>query len=46
MSSHVGFVVDKMALGQVSHEYFSFPAKHSTDCCTSIIIYHHLGLVK
>jgi hypothetical protein len=24
-SGHVGFVVDKVALGQVSPEYFSFP---------------------
>jgi hypothetical protein len=41
----VGFVVDKMALGQVFSEYFLFPANSvSTDCFTIII--SHLGLVK
>jgi hypothetical protein len=30
-SVHVGFVVEKVALGQVSSEYFSFPCHfHST----------------
>jgi hypothetical protein len=30
-SSHVGFVVDKVALGQVFSEYFGFPVnRHST----------------
>jgi hypothetical protein len=39
---HVGFVVDKVALGQVSS------ANHSTDCSTLIIIIivHHPGLVQ
>jgi hypothetical protein len=37
----VGFVVNKVALGQVFSEYFGFPANtHSTDCSTVIIIYH------
>jgi hypothetical protein len=41
----MGFVVDKVALGQVFSEYFGFPANsHSTDC--SAIIIYHLGLVK
>jgi hypothetical protein len=32
-SSHVGFVVDNVALGHVFFEYFGFPANsHSTDC--------------
>jgi hypothetical protein len=31
---HVGFVVDKAALGQVSSEYFSFP-------CQSFHQFHH-----
>jgi hypothetical protein len=40
----VGFVVDKMALGQVFSEYFGFPANlHSTNCSTITLIYH-LGL--
>jgi hypothetical protein len=40
----VGFVVDKMALGQVFSEYFGFPANlHSTNCFTITLIYH-LGL--
>jgi hypothetical protein len=42
----VGFVVDKVALGQVFSEYFGSPANiHSTNCFTITIIYH-LGLVK
>jgi hypothetical protein len=42
----VGFVVDKVALGQVFSEYFSFPANlHSTNFATITIIYH-LGLVQ
>jgi hypothetical protein len=42
----MGFVVDKVALGQVFSEYFGFPANsHSADCSTFIIIYHP-GLVK
>jgi hypothetical protein len=28
-SGHVGFVVDKVALGQVSSEYFGFPCQFS-----------------
>jgi hypothetical protein len=35
----VGFVVYKAALGQI------FPATHSTDCSTLIIVYHQ-GLVQ
>jgi hypothetical protein len=35
----VGFVVDRVALGQVFSEYFGSPANsHSTDCTTFIII--------
>jgi hypothetical protein len=34
----VGFVVDKAALGQVSSEYFGFPAIHSTNFSIIIII--------
>jgi hypothetical protein len=43
-SGHVGFVVDKVALSQVSVP----PANsHSTDCSTFIIIViYHLGLVQ
>jgi hypothetical protein len=42
----VGFVVDKVALGQVFSEYFGFPANpHSTNCSTIILIYH-LGFVQ
>jgi hypothetical protein len=41
----VGFVVDKVALGQVFSEYFGFPANsHSTDYSTLII--YHPGLVQ
>jgi hypothetical protein len=35
----VGFVVEKVALGQVFFEYLVSPANsHSTDCSTIIII--------
>jgi hypothetical protein len=44
-SGHVGFVVDKAAQGQVFSEYFGFPASHSTDCSTFIVIHHHLRLL-
>jgi hypothetical protein len=38
-SSHVEFVVDKVALGQVFSEYFGFPYNlHSTNFSTIIII--------
>jgi hypothetical protein len=37
-SGHVGFVVNKVALGQVFFEYFVPPASYSTDCATLIII--------
>jgi hypothetical protein len=36
----VGYVVDKVALGQASSEYFGFPANlHSTNCSTITIIW-------
>jgi Zn-dependent M28 family amino/carboxypeptidase len=39
-SDHVGFVVDKVALGQVFSDYLVSRANsHSTDCST-LIIYH------
>jgi hypothetical protein len=44
-SGHVGFVVDKVALGQVFSEYFGFPYhSHSTYC--SIFIICRPGLVQ
>jgi hypothetical protein len=44
----VGFVVDKVALGQAFSEYsVSSANSHSTDCSTIIIIIiYHLGLVQ
>jgi hypothetical protein len=39
-SGHVGFVVDKVALGQVSSEYFSFPCQFSFHRLLHI---HHLS---
>jgi hypothetical protein len=37
----VGFVVDKVALGQVFFEHFSIPANlHSTNFSTGTITYH------
>jgi hypothetical protein len=45
-STHVGFVVDKVAVGQVFSEYFSFPANpHSTNF-SAITITYHPGLVQ
>jgi hypothetical protein len=42
----VGFVVDKVALGQVFSEYFGSPANlHSTNFSTITITYHP-GLVQ
>jgi hypothetical protein len=42
----VGFVVDKVAPGQVFSEYFGFPCQfYSADCSTITIIYH-LALVQ
>jgi hypothetical protein len=42
----MGFVVDKVALGQVISEYLVSPANlHSTNCSTITLIYH-LGLVQ
>jgi hypothetical protein len=44
MSGHVGFVVDKVALGQDISEYFGFPANsHSTNFT---IFIHYPGLVQ
>jgi hypothetical protein len=45
----VGFVVGKVALGQVFSEHFGSPANsHCTDCSTIIIIIIicHVGLVQ
>jgi hypothetical protein len=40
-SGQVGFVVDKVALGQVFSEYFGFPANlHSTNYSTITLINH------
>jgi hypothetical protein len=42
----VGFVVDKVALGQVFSEYFGFPCHlHSANFSTITITYHP-GLVQ
>jgi hypothetical protein len=43
-SGHVGFVVDKAALGQGFSEHVSPANSHSTDCSTLII--YHPGLVQ
>jgi hypothetical protein len=39
-SSHVGFVMDKVALGQVSSEYFGFPCQFSLH---RMLHTHHLS---
>jgi hypothetical protein len=42
----VGFVVDKVALGQVFSEYFGFPCQSSFTNYSRIILTYHLGLVQ
>jgi hypothetical protein len=42
-SSHVGFVVDKVALGQVLSEYFDFPCQSSFH--QFLHNYHHLSSI-
>jgi hypothetical protein len=45
-SGQVGFVVDKVALGHVSSEYFGFPAYLRSTNCSTITLTYHLGLVQ
>jgi hypothetical protein len=45
-SGHVGFEVDKAALGQIFSKYFRSPANNSNDCLTLITVHHHPGLVS
>jgi hypothetical protein len=41
------FVVDKVAPGQVSSEYFGFPCQiHSTNCSKNYFHHHHRGNVQ
>jgi hypothetical protein len=40
----VGFVVDKMALGQVFSEYSVSPANLPSTNCSTITLIYHLGL--
>jgi hypothetical protein len=42
----VGFVVDKLALGQVFSEYFGFPANIHSINLTTITRTYHPGLVQ
>jgi hypothetical protein len=42
----VGFVVDKVALGQVFSEYFGFPRQPLFHHFTTITLTYHLGLVE
>jgi hypothetical protein len=44
-SGHLGFLVDKVALGHVFSKYFGSPANYSNDCSTLIIV-HHPGMDK
>jgi hypothetical protein len=45
-SSHVGFVVDKVALGHVFSEYFGFPCQSSFHRLLHNHHHHHLVLVQ
>jgi hypothetical protein len=42
----VGFVVDKVALGQDFSEYLGFPCQFSFTDCSTLIIMYHPGLVQ
>jgi hypothetical protein len=42
----VGFVVDKVALGQVFSDYFSSPAHLQSTNFSTFTITYHLGLVQ
>jgi hypothetical protein len=42
----VGFVVDKVALGQVFSEYFGFPCQCSLHQFSTITITYRLGLAQ
>jgi hypothetical protein len=42
----VGFVVDKVALGQVFSEYFGFPCQSLFTNFSTITIIYRLGLVQ
>jgi hypothetical protein len=45
-SSHVGFVVDKVALGQVFSECFGFPCNLRSTNFFTITITYYPGLVQ
>jgi hypothetical protein len=45
-SSQVGFVVDKVALGQVFSEYFGIPCQSSFHQLLHNHPHYHLGLVQ
>jgi hypothetical protein len=36
----MGFVADKVVLGQVFSQYFGSPVNHHSTNCSTIIIYH------
>jgi hypothetical protein len=42
----MGFVADKVALGQVFSEYFGFPCQSSFHHLSTITIIYHLGLAQ
>jgi hypothetical protein len=42
----VGFVLDKVALGQVFSEYFGFPCQSFSTNFSTITITYHPGLVQ
>jgi hypothetical protein len=39
-SGHVGFVVNKVTLGQVSYKYLGFPLHNYHSDCSTLVIYH------
>jgi hypothetical protein len=45
-SGHVGFVVDKVALGKVFSDCFGFPRQSSFHQFSTITIIYHLELVQ
>jgi hypothetical protein len=45
-SGHMGFVVEKAALGTSTANTLGFPTKHSIDCSILISMHHQPGLVQ
>jgi hypothetical protein len=45
-SGLVGFVIERVAVGQVYYEYFGSPANSYSNTCSTLIIIYHPELVQ